>query len=151
MSEYLIGAGAVLTAGPESSIAEATLHAQTDPQLAAQVEAAVIDFEAATPEELSRIVIVAAGWCGSRFRAEVVRPLLALRECALADVVVVLAKATAVSEVHLFARWLPSETMLGALASEGVRLISHPLESIDQAALVSGQRRSRWRSPFRAA
>ncbi len=47
MDEYFIGAGALLTAGPQASIASATLHAQTDPGLSQQVVAAVVDFEAA--------------------------------------------------------------------------------------------------------
>jgi hypothetical protein len=148
---YVIGAGAVLTAGPESSIAGATLHAQTDPGIARQVAAAVIDFEAAHPSELSRILVVAAGWGGSRFRAEVVGPLLARGECTLADVLHVLCRAVGTPEIHLFARWLPEAAMLAALGSAGIRVVAHPLEAIDQAALVSGQRFSRWRSPFRAA
>jgi hypothetical protein len=53
--------------------------------------------------------------------------------------------------VHLFARWSPEAAMSAGLAIAGVRLVTHPLESIEQAALVSGQRLSRWRSPFRAA
>src|SRR5581483_12428890 len=56
MDEYLIGAGALLTAGPEASISAATLHAQTDRHLAETVKAAIIDFESAHPAELSRIV-----------------------------------------------------------------------------------------------
>ncbi len=151
MGEFLIGAGAVLTAGPESSIAGATLHAQADPHLAAQVEAAVIDFEAVLPTELSRIVIVAAGWGGSRFHAEIIRPLLASGECTLVDVMGLLGRATGAAEIHLFARWLPDAAMSAELASAGIRVVAHPLETIGQAALVSGQRFSRWRSPFRAA
>jgi hypothetical protein len=151
MDEYLIGAGAVLTAGPRSSIAGATLHAQTVPHLAAEVEAAVIDFEASHSAELSRVVIVAAGWGGSRFSASVIRPLLARRECTLADVMGVLAHATKAREVHLFARWSPDAALAADLAAAGIQLVTHPLESIEQAALVSGQRFSRWQSPFRAA
>ncbi len=151
MDEYLIGAGAVLTAAPQSSISGATLHAQTDPHLAARVKAAVIDFEATHPAELSRIVIVAAGWGSSRFAADVVRPLLAQSECTLADVMGLLAGATGAQEVHLFARWAPEAATSSALRAAGIRLVSHPLESIQQAALVSGQRLTRWRSPFRAA
>jgi hypothetical protein len=151
MNEYLIGAGAVLTAGPEASIAGATLHAQTDPLLAARVQAAAIDFEASHPDELSRIVIVAAGWCGSRFQAEVIRPLLSRRECTLADVLAELAGAAGTSEVHLFARWLPDPATTQALRAKGITVVAHPLEAIGQAALVSGMRISRWRSPFRAA
>jgi hypothetical protein len=151
MDEFLIGAGAVLTAGREASIAGATLHAQTDPRLAAAVSAAVIDFEAADPSELSRIVLVAAGWCASRFQDEVVRSLLARGECSLVEVMGVLARAIGTTEVHLFARWLPDAAMSAELSAAGLRLIAHPLESIDQAALVSGQRFSRWCPRSRAA
>jgi hypothetical protein len=37
------------------------------------------------------------------------------------------------------------------LTARGVRVVAHPLEAIGQAALVSGQRLRRWRSPVRAA
>ncbi|MGA8533201.1 MAG: hypothetical protein WB615_03715 [Candidatus Tumulicola sp.] len=151
MDEYLIGAGAVLTAGPHSSIAGATLHAQTDPLLAANVRAAVIDFEAPHSSELSRVLIVAPGWATPRFASAVVQPLLALGECTLAGVMGLLARATGTREVHLFARWAPDAAMSAELNAAGIRLVTHPLESIEQAALVSGQRFSRWRSPFRAA
>jgi hypothetical protein len=151
MSEYLIGAGAVLTAGSQATIARATLHAQTDPLLAGHVRAALIDFEAAHCAELSRIVIVAAGWNGTRFEAEVIRPLLARRECTLADVLQGLAQATGAPEVHLFAHWLPDAELGAQLVARGVGLIAHPLDDITQAALVSGQRVARWRSAFRAA
>jgi hypothetical protein len=151
MNEYLIGAGALLTAGPESSIAGATLHAQTDALLAGQVRAALVDFEAADPEELSRIVIMATGWRRARFDAEVIQPLTARRECSLADVVAALASATGESEVHLFARWLPGAAMAEDLRARGIGLIAHPLDAIDQAALVTGQRFARWKSALRAA
>ena len=74
MDEYFIGAGALLTAGPTASITGATLHAQTEPGLAGRVEAAVIDFEATQLGELSRILIVAAGWSGARFQSRGRRP-----------------------------------------------------------------------------
>lgn len=151
MSEYLIGAGAVLTAGPAATIAGATLHAETDDQLAGEVRAAVVDFEASSASELSRIVILAPGWRASRFEHEVVQPLLARVECTLVDVLESLARATRSSEVHLFARWLPDEVIVAGLGSRGIRIVAHPLDSIGQAALVSGQRLTRWRSPFRAA
>lgn len=151
MDEYLIGAGALLTAGPEASIAPATLHAQTDPLLVRAVKAAVIDFESAGPAELSRIVIMVAGWGRGRFREAVVEQLLAARECSLSDVIGQLGRGAGTSEVHLFARWSPEAGMLGEIAAAGIRLVVHPIESIEQAALVSGQRFSRWRSPVRAA
>lgn len=151
MDEYFIGAGAVLTAGPSASITGATLHAQTEGGLAGQVEAALIDFEATTATELSRILIVAAGWSGARFEAEVVSRLLSQRECGLADIISTLAQATCAEEIDLFAHWVPDEATLALLKERGVRVRAHPLEALGQAALVSGQRVGRWRPPVRAA
>ncbi|HEV3091309.1 MAG TPA: hypothetical protein VGX91_07705 [Candidatus Cybelea sp.] len=150
MDEYLIGAGALLTAGPSATIRSATLHAQAEPALARRVRAALFDFESGRPEDLAQALIVAAGWSGHRFREEVVGPLLAQRECALADVLATLADAVGTGEVHLFARWQPDSATLDALRSRGVRIESHPLEAIGQAALISGQRVERWQ-PGRAA
>lgn len=144
MSEYLIGAGAILTAGPNSSIAGATLHAQTDPCLASGIAAAVIDFEGSTAREISRIVIVATGWSRPKFEAEVIRSLLTRGDCSLAGVMGVLSAATGSDAVHLFARWSPDRRLLHEAAEGGLRVIAHPLDTLDQAALVSGQRLTRW-------
>jgi hypothetical protein len=130
MDEYFIGAGALLTAGPAASIAGATLHAQTEAGLAVQVKAAVIDFEAVRLGDASHVLIVAAGWSGARFRAEVVSRLLSQRECGLADVMTILAEATGAEDIHVFAHWLADD-------------------AIGQAALVCGQRVGRW--PVQAA
>ncbi|HZY99599.1 MAG TPA: hypothetical protein VFE36_08500 [Candidatus Baltobacteraceae bacterium] len=151
MSEYLIGAGAVLTAGAAASIAGATMHAQTDSPAAGEIRAAVIDFEAASCQELSRLVIMAAGWSPRRFETGVIQPLLDRGECTLADVMERLASATGASELHLFARWLPDPNLAGSLREKGISLVGHPIEAIEQAALVCGQRLNRWGSPFRAA
>ncbi len=151
MDEYFIGAGALLTAGPEATIARATLHAQPAPELAGQVEAALVDFEAVQLSEVSRVLIVAAGWSGSRFHAEVVRRLIVQGECALPDVIATLAEATGANVIHLFAHWDPDEATVTGLAERGVRLVSHPLAAIGPAALVSGQRLERWPLPGRAA
>lgn len=151
MDEYFIGAGALLTAGPAASITGATLHAQPERGLGAQVEAAVIDFESLRASELSRILLVASGWTGARFRTEVVSRLLDQRDCSLADVIAALAEAKGVKEVHLFAHWRPDEATLAALADRGVRIVTHPLEAIGQASLVSGKRLARWPSGVRAA
>lgn len=151
MDEYFIGAGALLTAGPQGSIVAATLHAQTGCELAGKVVAAVVDFESVRESEISRLLIVAAGWSGGRFQAEVVRKLVARGECALADVIAILSEATGAPEIHLFARWLPDEGTLRRLSANGIRVSAYPLEAIGQAALVSGQRVARWRSPVRAA
>jgi hypothetical protein len=151
MDEYFIGAGALLTAGPTATIRGATLHAQPGAALARQIAAALIDFESAGPDELSRLLIVAAGWSGSRFHAEVVARLLSLGECGLSDVVAALADAVQTTEIHLFARWSPDHATLDSLEKNGSRIVSHPLEALGQAALVSGQRVERWRVPVRAA
>jgi hypothetical protein len=151
MDEYFIGAGALLTAGPAASIAGATLHAQTDPSLAGRVEAAVVDFEATQVAEVSRLLIVAAGWSGAQFRTEVVQRLLAERECTLADVIATLAEATGAAAVHIFAHWLPDDATKALLAGRGVRVLTHPLDALGRVALVSGQRLVRWPSPVRAA
>ena len=150
MDEYLIGAGALLTAGPEGSITAATLHAQVEAGLAESVQAAIVDFEASQLAEVSRLLIVAAGWSGPQFRTAVIQKLLAQRQCELADVVLALAEATGAGEIHLFARWLPDEATIARLRDRGVAIVAHPLDAIARAALVCGQRLERWR-PVRAA
>jgi len=151
MNDYLIGAGAVLTAGPNAGIVGATLHAQTDPAIAAGVRAAVVDFESPKVTDLSKIVVIANGWNAARVQAALVEPLLARRTCTLAEVLTLLAAGAETREVHLFARWLPDELLFAALAREGITLVVHPLESIRQAALICGQSFSRWPCSLRAA
>lgn len=151
MNDYVIGSGAVLTAGPNASIAAATLHAQTDAAIAAGVRAALVDFESRSPSELSKLVVLVTGWNGARVNAELVVPLLARGECTLADVIALLAQAAQTAEVHLFARWLPDDVLTTALRRDGVTLVVHPIESIRQAALICGQNYVRWPSPLRAA
>jgi hypothetical protein len=151
MNDYVIGSGAVLTAGPNGAIAGATLHAQTDAAIAASVRVALVDFESSDQSELSKIVMLASGWNPSRVKAELVAPLLERRTCTLADIAAILAKAAQTAEVHLFARWLPDDVLTAALRRDGVSLVVHPLESIRQAALICGQNYVRWPSPLRAA
>ena len=151
MNDYVIGSGAVLTAGPTSSIAGATLHAQTDPAIASRVKAALVDFESTASSELSKVVIVGTGWTAARVATELVGPLLARQSATLTDVIALLARACDAPEFHLFARWLPDEMMTAALRRAGVTVVAHPLEAIQRAALISGQSYSRWPSPLRAA
>jgi len=151
MNDYVIGSGALLTAGPNASIAGATLHAQTESSLAASVHAAVVDFESGSCTELTKVVVLGAGWNAARVKADLVAPLLARGSCTLAEVLGQLARAAQTPEVHLFARWLPDEVLTAALRREGVTLVAHPLEAIRQAALICGQSYSRWPSPLRAA
>ncbi len=151
MNDYVIGSGAVLTAGPNAGIAGVSLHAQTDATIAANVRAAVVDFESSRLSDLSAVVIVASGWNAARVRSKLVSPLLERGECSLADVTETLARAAGTSEVHFFARWLPDDSLVNALRRAGITAVAHPLEAIRQAALISGQKYSRWPSPLRAA
>ncbi len=151
MNDYVIGSGAVLTAGPNASIAGATLHAQTDAAIAASVQAAILDFESTNGADLSKIVAVATGWNRGRVRAELIDPLLSQGACTLADVIGLLAHGAQTAEVHLFARWLPDDVLTAALGLERITVVAHPLESIRQAALICGQSFTRWPSPLRAA
>ena len=144
MNGYVIGAGALLRTEPHASIAAAALHAQTDPSIAAGVKAAIIDFEGSARAGLSQVLIVAAGWSARRFDAEVTLPLLRRGACSLADVLTLLAQATRSREIHLFARWLPDEGLVAGLERSGVEVVAHPLETIAQAALISGASFSRW-------
>ncbi len=145
MDEYFIGAGAVLTAGEQASIRAASLHAEAGNGLAARIRAAMIDFEGTNANEISRIVIVAAGWSFARFRSEVVSRLLSQDECSLADVMAIVCRATGADEIHFFAHWTPDPQTVAALGDAGLRLVEHPLDELGQAALVCGQRVRRWR------
>lgn len=151
MNDYVIGAGAVLTAGPSASIAGATLHMQVDPLLAPTVRAALVDFESSGKGELTKVVVVAAGWNARRVQHDLVAPLLARGECTLSDLLVALGQAAGTRDVHVFARWLVDDLTGASATRAGVTLVSHPLESVRQAALISGQTFSRWPSPLRAA
>ncbi len=151
MNDYVIGCGAVLTAGPNAAIAGAALHARTDSALAPQVRAALVDFESPSPAGLSKILIVGSGWTSARVSSELIGPLLARESSTLSDVIELLARATGAADVHVFARWLPDDVLAATLRRVGITLIAHPLEAIRQAALISGQTYVRWPSPLRAA
>jgi hypothetical protein len=144
--EYIIGAGAILESGESGSITPASLHAQVDASLAERVHVAAIDFESLAPETLKRLLIVAQGWNGPEFRARITEPLRVQGECTLADVLRTLAAAAGSTEVHLFAHWLPDEATCAVLEGDGIALVCHPLESIDAASLVCGQRRELWKA-----
>ncbi len=142
--DYIIGAGAILETGEAGSITPATLHADVERPLAERVRAAAVDFEGTSIDAMRRLLIVAAGWNGAQFRESVSERLRDRRSCSLADVLRTLASQTETDEVHLFAHWLPDEGTCAALASSGVSLVVHPLESIRAASLVAGQRCRRW-------
>jgi hypothetical protein len=151
MEEYVIGAGALLTAEPHASVAGATLHAQTDPAVATKARAVIVDFESTRLQDLSKIVIVVAGWNRQRFEREVIAPLRPRYQITLAEILATTATAAETPELHLFAHWLPDESLSTAVQSAGITLIAHPLETIHQAALISGQTYQYWRAPLRAA
>jgi hypothetical protein len=150
MNDYLIGSGAVVTAGPSATITSATLHAQTDPALALQAKAVVVDFEGTAAHEITSLVAIGKGWTPARVTSRLIEPLLAAGECSLADLLALLATAAQASELHLFARWMPDELTTTVLRRAGIEVIVHPLEAIRQAALISGQRYSRWSPPSAA-
>lgn len=142
--DYIIGAGAILESGEQGSITPATLHAQVDAALARRVKAAAIDFESTDMHALQRLVVLAEGWNAARFRSEISQPLREQRECTLSDVLGTLARGTGATEVHLFAHWLPDEATCADLRAQGIEVVAHPLEAIDAASLVAGQRHRRW-------
>lgn len=144
--DYIIGAGAILETGDNGSITPATLHAHVDEALAPHVRAAAIDFEGSGPARLRRLLIVAPGWNGAAFRTGVTDRLREQRTCTLADVLGALAQAARTSEVHLFSHWLPDGQTCVELANQGIEVVAHPLETIDAASVVAGQRNRLWRA-----
>jgi hypothetical protein len=142
--EYIIGAGAILESGENGSITPANLHALVDAAIARRVKVAAVDFEGSSPSAISRLLIVAQGWNGAAFRAAVSDLLRQRRVCSLADVLATLAHGAGAGEVHLFARWLPDDETCAQLRQCGIEVVSHPLEAIEAASLVAGQRHRRW-------
>ncbi|HET9097485.1 MAG TPA: hypothetical protein VFN37_12540 [Candidatus Baltobacteraceae bacterium] len=142
--DYIIGAGAILETGESGSITSATLHAQVDPALAQRVCVAAVDFEGTSLETMRRLLVIGQGWNGARFRSCVSDKLRARHECTLADVLRTLGEQAPSGEVHLFAHWFADDETCEALSRAGLTLVSHPLESIRAACLVSGQRCRRW-------
>jgi hypothetical protein len=151
MNQYIIGAGAILTAGPTASITSATLHAQTEAAIAGVVRAGLVDFESSSLADLSKLVVFATGWSPCDARDRLISPLVERGSCSLADVIGALCKAAGAAEAHIFARWMPDEAMAASLSATGVTLVAHPLEAIRQAALVCARGFSRLPAPVRAA
>lgn len=142
--DYIIGAGAILESGAAATITPATLHARVDPSIAARAAVAAVDFEGTSARTIARLLVLAQGWNSTRFRVQVSDKLKERRDCSLGDVLQMLASAAQAKEVHLFAHWLPDEDTCGQLGAAGIEIISHPLEAIEAAALVAGQRCRRW-------
>lgn len=146
MDEYLIGSGAILESGETARLTPAALHARVDPALAQSVRAAAIDFEGQSLESLRRLVVMVRGWNGQRFRGAVSDQLLRRGSCSLADVLAIIAGAAQTKEVHLFAQWLPDDATCRELQTRGIEIVTHPIEAIESAALVAGQRHTRWKA-----
>ncbi len=141
--EYIIGSGAILENGANGGITPAALHAHVGELLARRVRAAAVDFEGTTPATLQRLLAVIQGATPAESRKLLEEPLRTRGDCSLADVLEVLATAAGTREVHLFAHWVPGEETLEDLGRRGLALVNHPLESIQAAAMVSGQRHRR--------
>jgi hypothetical protein len=138
--DYIIGAGAILETGEGGTITPATLHANVDPALAQRARVLAVDFEGTSPHAMQRLLILAQGWNAAQFRTAVSDRLRQQRTCTLADVLGTLATEAQADEVHLFSHWFPDEETCAALTERGVRIVSHPVESIQAASLVAGQR-----------
>lgn len=86
------------------------------------------------------------GWNARRFRMSVTDRLVDHGTRSLADVLATVASAAGVREVHLFSHWLPDDGTCRALANRGIGLTAYPLEAIHTAAVVAGQRHTRWKA-----
>jgi hypothetical protein len=144
--EYMIGAGAMLETGEAAKVTPAMLHARVDSALARTVRAAAVDFEGSSPESLRRLLVLIPGWNAGQFRPAVTQKLIERGTCSLGDVLSLVAGAAQATEFHLFAHWLPDDPTYRKLADLGIDLIAHPLEAIESAALVAGQRHTRWKA-----
>ncbi len=144
--EYMIGAGAILETGESAKVTPAMLHARVDPALAQSVRAAAVDFEGSSPASLRRLLVLVSGWNAGQFRSGVGDKLIERGTCSLADVLSTVALAADAPEVHLFAHWLPDEATCKVLSARGIGLIAYPLEAIESAAVVAGQRHTRWKA-----
>ncbi|MDQ6826460.1 MAG: hypothetical protein M3Z14_04570 [Candidatus Eremiobacteraeota bacterium] len=134
--DYIIGAGAMLTAGGETSIARATLHAQTIDLDARNTKGMVIDFEASRPAELRRLLILGVGLSPQSFHDGVTKRLIGCGCCGLEQVIALLAEGLHTAEIYWCARWSPNDMVLRYLGSRGIKLVVRPLETIARAALV---------------
>lgn len=146
----MIGGGAILEAGEQGTITRVTLHAQLSAEQS-EHRAVLIDFESGSMEDLRRLVVLGVGMTAERFETTVTARLFEAGVCGLAEVAAILAQEAETEEVHLFARWTAPQNVASELAAGGVRLQSHPLESIDRAAVIAEHRFRVWPGAPRAA
>ena len=138
----LIGAGAILEAGEQSTATPAALHALV--RAADRPAVAAIDLDGGTLETLRRLLVVIAGWDARRFERDVVASLRARGEVSLADVFIAAARATGSDAVDVFAPWTPDDVTVASLARSGIAVRVHPPAAVVRAALTAGQRHWRW-------
>ena len=150
MNDYVIGAGAVLTAGPTATSRERHFTLKPMRSLAPTVRAALIDFESSSRAELTKVVVMATGWNARRVKDDLVAPLLARGECSLTDILVSLAEQRNPRSPRLRAVARRRRNDRGGQPGGRLARLA-PLEAIRRAALISGQTFSRWPSPPRAA
>ena len=145
MDTYLIGGGAILETGPRSTITRAMLHAQVcrPTDLGGVV---FIDFESGSLSEMRRVVAIGAGMSAEHFAGTVTPALQTAGVCDLEDVAAMVGDALGTRQVDVFARWAPSPELRRAFIARGLDLRFHPLESIEQAALVADHRFALWPS-----
>ena len=140
MDSYIIGSGAILHSGAKAGAAAASLHAKVDPFLARRAKAIAIDFEGGRQADLDRVLLLVVGWNTARFAHAVLEPLATGGQATLSQALAACAVGSGQHELQLFARWLPDQTLRDEVRRFGVELVVHPLEAIESAALVSGQR-----------
>lgn len=148
---YIIGAGAMLTAGDQSTIARATLHAQVLDGQAEGSTGVVVDFESGRASELRRLLILGVGLSPQSFHDGVTSRLTGSGDCDLGRVITFLAAGLQTRRIHWFARWTPSEAVLENLKAHGVTLLVRPLEAIARAALVIERSYKTWDGTAEAA
>jgi len=149
MEQYLIGGGAILEAGARSTITRATLHAQIRDCL--DLKAVLIDFEAGSFTDVSRLLAIGCGLTADRFESTVTAKFLQRGVCGFDDVAAMLAGNLETDEVHLFSRWVPTPEIIAALRDRGIALVVHPLDQIQRAALIAERRLQIWSGPPQAA
>lgn len=143
-SDYIIGAGAMLTAGEGSTITRAALHAQVVDGHGEGSTGVVVDFDSSRPSELRRLLILGVGSSPQKFHDGVTSRLIGSGDCDLERLIALLAAGLQTRRIHWFARWTPSDSVLRNLQTQGITLVVKPLEAIARAALVMDRSYNAW-------
>ncbi|MDQ6931790.1 MAG: hypothetical protein M3160_01300 [Candidatus Eremiobacteraeota bacterium] len=143
-SDYIIGAGAMLTAGERTTITRATLHAQVLDGHGVGSTGVVVDFDSSRPSELKRLLILGVGLSPQNFHDGVTSRLVGSGDCDLERLIELLASGLQTRRIHWFARWAPTDSVLQNLQTHGVTLVVKPLDAIARAALVMDRSYNAW-------